>query len=231
MVSPFIKNPLGGNLGARTASFFKLDPTGTVPVESLIDLVPALNPARITIDAIDSEEKDSSYFVTTNALQDFTNAQSNVHKDLVRVTVSGVLISSVDLGLAGTIGVAGIPGFGGGLRADLLKADNLERLADLRVPIMFVSPRIDMPKAFIENVSRSWDPELGDNTIITVSLVEARIVNPLIGLDAALPDVEASATGNNALASAGAQGGSQVGTQSVNNSVSLGVAPVLMGVF
>ncbi len=228
MVSPFVKNPLGGNLGARTASFFRLDPTGTVPVEPLLDLVPALNPARVTIDAIESEQKDTTFLITTNALQDFTSAQSNSHKEPVRITVSGILISSIDLGLVGSVGIAGIPGFGGGLRADLLKIDNLERLADRREPIMYVSPRIDMPKAFIESVSRSWDPGLGDNTIVTVSLVEARIVNPLIG-DSAVPDVEASATGNNAVVGTGAQGGAPVETQSVVNSPTVGVAPTVIG--
>lgn len=226
MVSPFVKNPLGGNLGARTASFFKLDPTGTVPVEPLLDLVPALNPARVTVDAIDSESKDSTFLVTTNALQDFTNAQSNVHKDLDRITITGTLISSIDLGLVGSVGIAGIPGFGGGLRADLLKVDNLERLANRREPIMYVSPRIDMPKAFIEFIGRSWDPETGDNTIVTVTLVEARIVNPLIA-DATVPDVEASNTGNNAVVSAGAQSPAPVATQTVTNSPVTGIAPNL----
>jgi len=230
MVSPFIKSPLGGNLGARTASFYKLDPFGVVPVEPLLDLIPALGPNRISIDAIDSEDKDSSYFITTNALQDFTNAQSNNHKDLIQVIVRGVLISSIDLGLAGSIGVAGIPGFGGGLRADLLKADNLENLAGTRQPIMFVSPRIDLPRAFIQNVSRSWDPELGDNTAISVTLIEARIANPLIGVESAVPDVAAMATGNNAVASAGAQAGTQVGTQSVVNSGTVGIAPTVIPV-
>jgi hypothetical protein len=228
MVSPFIKSPLGGNLGLRTGSFFRLDPTGTVPVEPLGDLVPGLNGNRIVVDALDSETKDSTYLITTNALQDFTSAQTNNHKEPVRITVTGILISSIDLGLVGSTGVAGIPGFGGGLRADLLKIDNLERLADRREPIMYVSPRVDLAKAFIESISRSWDPGLGDNTQISVSLVEARIVNPLLG-DAATPDVEASATGNNAPKPAGAQGGKPVQTQSVTNSVTLGVAPQVTG--
>ena len=225
-VSPFPKSPLGGNLGARTASFFRLDPTGTVPVEPLIDLVPALSGRRLTFDILDSEDFDLSFLVTTNALQDFRSAQSNVHQDLDRITVTGTVISSIDLGLVGSVGVAGIPGLGGGLRADLIKADNLKRLARRREPIMYVSPRIDMPMAFIGSISQSWNPDLGDNTVLTISLVEARIVNPLIGLTAK-PDLEASATGNNAPASAGAQGGSPVETQSVTNSGSVAVGPVL----
>lgn len=224
MVSPFIKSPLGGNLGARTGSFFRLDPLGNVPVEPLLDLLPALNGNRITIDALESETEDLTFSITSNALQDFSTAQSNSHRELERVTVSGILISSIDLGLVGSVGLGGIPGFGGGLRADLLKIENLKNLARRREPVMYVSPRVSMAKAFIEAVSRSWDPELGENTIVSVSLVEARIVNPLIA-SSNVPDVEASATGNNGVKSVGAQSAAPVQTQGVTNSVSLGVAP------
>ncbi len=222
MVSPFPKNPLGGNLGFRTASFYRLDPLGLVPVEPLLDIVPALNPARVTIDAIGSESRDLSFQITTNALQDFTSAQSNNHEDLERATISGVLISAVDLGPAGAAGLAG-------LRADLLKVDNLRAMAKRREPIMVVTPRIDMPRAFIEGISQSWDPDLGENTEVSISLVEARIVNPLAA-DSAIPDVEASATGNNVLAAVGPQGGAPVTTQSVTNSPVAGVAPTVVGV-
>lgn len=226
MVAPFVKNPLGGNLGARTASFYKLDPLGIVPVEPLLDLLPAFTARRVTLDAIESEEKSLDFAVTTNALQDFTSAQSNVHKELERITVTGIAISSIDLGLAGSVGVAGIPGFGGGLRLDLIKADNLELMANARMPIMFVSPRIDMPKAFIENITRSWDPDLGDNTIISISLVEARLVNP-VDLAPAVADLEASATGNNAAVAAGAQAGTPVSTQSVTPGATFNSAPTI----
>lgn len=228
MVSPFVKSPLGGNLGLRTGSFFRLDPTGTVPIEPIGDIIPALGGDRITIDALDSEEKSSTYLVTTNALQDFTTAQSNCHKEPIRVSVSGILISSIDLGLVGSTGLGGLPGIGGGLRADLLKIDNLERLAERREPIMYASPRISLAKAFIESVTRSWDPDLGDNTIVSVSLIEARIVNPLIA-DSAKPDVEASLTGNNKDVPAGAQGGTPVETQSIQNALVQGVAPGVIG--
>lgn len=228
MVSPFPKNPLGGNLGLRTGSFFRLDPTGTTPVEPLIDLIPALTGRRITLDIIQSEDYEISFLITKNALQDLTSAQSNDHQELKRITVSGIAISSIDLGIVGSVGVAGVPGFGGGLRADLIKADNLIRLAERREPIMYVSPRIDMAKAFIENITQSWTPTLGDNTVLTISLVEARIVNPLIGVSTD-PDLAASATGNNAPANAGAQGGTPVETQSVTNSSNIAVGPIVGG--
>ena len=99
---------------------------------------------------VDSEDVERSYNVTTNALQDFTSATSNVHKNPERITVSGTLVSSVDLALAGSVGFAG-------LRADLIRVANLEELADARQPIMVVSPRVSMARAFIESISRSWN--------------------------------------------------------------------------
>lgn len=229
MVAPFVKSPLGGNLGARTGSFYRLDPTGTVPIEFLADLIPALEPDRVTIDAIESETSEQAYLVTTNALQDFTAATSNNHRDLRRISVSGILISSIDLGLVGSVGIGGVPGLGGGLRSDLIKIDNLEAMAAKREPIMYVSPRLSMPLAFIESIGRSWSPDLGDNTQVTISLVEARIVNPLLG-EATQPDLEASATGNNAAVDVGPQGGVPVNPQQVLISDVLGVAPTVLGV-
>jgi len=171
-VPAFIKNPLQGILGAKTASFYRLDPTGTIPIEPVADLRPAFTPNRVTLDMVDAEDLSRSYQITTNALQDFTSATSNVHRDLIRLTVSGTLISSINLPLIGSVGFAG-------LRFDFLKFSNLETIADRREPIMVVTPRVSMAKAFIESVSRSWTPDLGENTLVTVSLVEARIVNPL----------------------------------------------------
>jgi len=216
-VPAFIKNPLQGILGAKTASFYRLDPTGTIPIEPVADLRPAFTPNRVTLDMVDAEDLSRSYQVTTNALQDFTSATSNVHRDLIRLTVSGTLISSINLPLIGSVGFAG-------LRFDFLKFSNLETIADRREPIMVVTPRVSMAKAFIESVSRSWTPDLGENTLVTVSLVEARIVNPL-SADAAVPDVFGSNTGNNAIAAAGAQSPTPVQTQAVTPGQAFGVSP------
>ena len=117
MVQPFIKSPLGGILGARTMAFYRLDSTGTQPIEPLGDLIPSLTSDRIALDVVDSEDVDRSYSVTLNALQDFTSATSNVHKNPERITVSGTLVSSIDLGPVGSAGFAG-------LRADLIRVAN-----------------------------------------------------------------------------------------------------------
>ena len=217
MVQPFIKSPLGGILGARTATFYRLDSTGTQPIEPLGDLIPSVTSDRVGLDMVDSEDVDRSYMVTMNALQDFTSATSNVHKNPERLSLSGTLVSSVGLALAGSIGFAG-------LRADLIRVANLEELADARQPIMVVTPRISMPRAFIESISRSWNPAQGENTLITISLVEARVVSPITA-DNVIPDVESSATGNNRITEAGSQAAATVQTQTVTPGAAPGVAP------
>ena len=217
MVQPFIKSPLGGILGARTATFYRLDSTGTQPIEPLGDLIPSVTSDRVGLDMVDSEDVDRSYVVTMNALQDFTSATSNVHKNPERLSLSGTLVSSVGLALAGSIGFAG-------LRADLIRVANLEELADARQPIMVVTPRISMPRAFIESISRSWNPAQGENTLITISLVEARVVSPITA-DNVIPDVESSATGNNRITEAGSQAAATVQTQTVTPGAAPGVAP------
>lgn len=223
MVQPFIKSPLGGILGARTMAFYRLDSTGTQPIEPLGDLIPSLTSDRIALDVVDSEDVDRSYSVTLNALQDFTSAASNVHKNPERITVSGTLVSSIDLGPVGSAGFAG-------LRADLIRVANLEELADARQPIMVVSPRVSMARAFVESISRSWNPDQGENTLITVSLVEARIVSPLTANDV-IPDTAASATGNNATTQAGSQSAPVVGTQVLGPPPAPGVPSQLGGGF
>lgn len=217
MVQPFIKSPLGGILGARTMAFYRLDSTGTQPIEPLGDLIPALTSDRVTLDMVDSEDVERSYSVTMNALQDFTSATSNVHKNPGRITVSGTLVSSVDLALAGSVGFAG-------LRADLIRVANLEELADARQPIMVVSPRVSMARAFIESISRSWNPDQGENTLITVALVEARIVSPLTANEV-IADVAASATGNNSTTQAGSQAAPTVQTQTLVPGAAPGLPP------
>ena len=203
MANPFIKSPLGGILGVRNASFFRLDPLTATPIAPLGDLIAPFFPDKMSLDVVDSEDYELNYSITENPLQDFTSASSNVHKDLERVTVSGTLVSSIDLGILGSVGLPL-------LRSDLLKIANLERIADKREPILFVSPRVSMAKCFIASILRSWNPELGDNTNVTISLVEARIVNPLQA-DAVVPDVAGSFTGNNAASAVGTQAPSSIG--------------------
>ena len=223
MPNPFVKSPLGGILGVRNASFFRLDPLTATPIAPLGDLIAPFFPDKMSLDVVDSEDYERAYSVTDNPLQDFTSASSNVHKELERVTVSGTLVSSIDLGLLGSVGLPL-------LRADLVKVSNLEVIADKREPILLVSPRVSMAKCFIESIIRSWSPDLGDNTNLTITLVEARIVNPLTA-EATVPDVAGSFTGNNAAAAVGTQAAAPVTTQAVTPAASFGLPPGMVPFF
>jgi hypothetical protein len=173
---------------------------------------------------IDSEDGEITYSVTTNPLQDFSSASSNVHKELIRRNYSGTLIDGINLVGVGAVGISGIPGIGGGLRNDLRKLAALEVIADRREPIMVVSPRRSFPHAWIEMIGDSWTPELGPNSLVTVSVIEARIVSPLQA-GAVVPDIGSSLTGNNRSRSVGSQSAQSVETSQLQTSSTTGVAP------
>ena len=187
MVSPFQKNPLTGIRGKFGVTFFRLDPTGTVPISRLVTLNG--NPNQITIDIVDSEDWSETYETTDNALQDFSTATSNSHRNLETQDFTGTLVGAETLL---------------GQRRDLRKIEELRTLAARREPVMVVSPRISMPKAFITALGGNWTPDLGDNSIVSISVKEARIVSPLTA-DRVVPDLAASATGNNRVTDAGSQ--------------------------
>lgn len=199
MTFPLVPSPLGGVLGASTASFFKLTPLG-VPFEPLIDVVPGVTPFRITFDMVDNENVTHSYDVTEHAVQTFFDVTSNVRKRLVKVAITGTLSAVPPL-----LPIGAIPVPGSFLRLDLLRIQNLEALADSREPIMVVTPRFGLPKCIIADVSRNWNPGMGESSQVSIALTEARIVSPLTGITEA--DFPAQAPGNNA-----AQGGGQSAT-------------------
>lgn len=227
MANAFLENPLGGLLGVRTAVFFRLNKLG-LPVEPVFGVeTVVISPNRIPLDMIDNESPTRNYSVTENPLQDLSSASSNVHKELETMSIVGTLTGTFNIPFVGTVGgPPAIPGFGGGLRLDLLKLANLEHLADRREPLMVVTPRKSMPKAFISSITPSWDPESGENTIVTIGLVEARIVNPL-SAEQVVPDVETLVTGNNAQQGAGAQSPAPVDTQTVTEPLVQGQAPLV----
>jgi len=183
-------SPLAGWLGTETASLFALDPTGTTPVEPVADIVPGITPFRITLDVVDSETLSRRYRVTRNALQDFADATSNCYAELVQVTIQGTLSGVGPLSPA----VGQAPLFGA--RLDLARMSNLEQLADRRRPILLISPRISIAKAFITALDRIWTPAHGESTGVAITFLEARIVSPLAV--AAIPDVDSLEPGNNA---------------------------------
>jgi len=232
MAKPFLLNALSGLLGARTASFFRLDPTGSVPIEPLGDLVPALNSNRVTLDMVDTESMLQSYQITQNAMQDFQSASTNRHKNLDIMTLTGTLTSAATLVDAfETLRKGPIlslkEAIFSGLRTDLAKLANLRVLADRDEPIMVVTPRESLAKAFIESITTTWNPEVADNTLVSITLIEARIVNPFFA-DAVVGDLAASETGNNSVTSGGSQSPTPVETQTVTEPVVQGQAPTVV---
>ncbi len=229
MVAPFIQDPLEGLLGSRTATFFLLDRFSGLPVAALgftqNPFVP--NPAAVTADVVDSESYSISVDVTQNALQDFSNASTNAHLNLDTMTVSGTWVSSIDLGPLGSIGLPNLPTFGLQLlRTDLTNKQFLEAMIRRREPVMVVTPRRSMPKAFMTELSEEWDPSTGENTLLTISLMEARIVSPLPGSEL-VPDVGTLAAGSVVGSNAGSQAAQPVSTPPAAPPPAPGAAPLL----
>ena len=166
-------SPLAGILGLSSGSFYKLDPTGTVPIEPLADIIPGVTPFRVVLSMIDQETYTQNYRVTTNTLQDFTDTTPNVHRELAQISVTGFFSSAPPMSLTG---LPPIPTFG--FRLDLLQMANLERMAEERRPIMFISARVSLATCFIQSVTRQWSPNAGQSTPVTVTLMEARIASP-----------------------------------------------------
>lgn len=220
MVWPLQPSPLGGNLGATTCSIFRLDPLGLMALEPLVDLVPGVSPLRVTFDMVDGEQASFDYDVTEHAIQSFLDVTSNVRKRLETISVTGFLGAMPPF--LGSFAPPSIPG----LRLDLIRIANLKSIADARSPVMVVTPRIGLAKAFITSISQPWSPSDGESTVITVTFREARLVSPITG--DLIPDFPSQAPGNNAVA-----GGGQVGTsaagQTATPSATPGVAPTVGG--
>jgi hypothetical protein len=224
----FEVSPLGGVLGASTCSIFRLDPfTGTVPLEPLIDLVPGVTPLRVTFDMIDDELIEHSYALTTHALQDISDATSNVHKQLRKLTVSGTLSANLPIPSLFPLPFTALPNPLGLLRIDLIRLRHLQQIADDRQPVMVVTPRYAMARGFIESIKRSWKPDDGDSSNVVVSFQEARIVKPSVG-PAIQADTPNQLPGNNAAAGGGQAAGAS-SAASATPSGTAGIPPSPIG--
>ncbi len=204
------QSPLGGNLGSYTAAFYRLDPaTFTVPLEPLPDIVPGIfSPLRVTLDIVDSESMTLSYDVTEHPVQSFLDVTTNVRKRLRGMTITGTWGGTPPLlPLIGA--VPPVPG--SFARLDLVRLNALQNIADSREPIMVVTPRHSMHRAFITNLNSQWSPNEGESMIVSVTLKEARLVSALIG-DAVAPDYPSQETGNNQVTGGGQSATSEVTT-------------------
>jgi len=194
-------SPLDGSLGIETCSIYRLDPTGTVPIEPLLDIVPGLGPLRVTFDVIDQETYSERFRVTRNTLQDFSDTTSNVYAELAVLSVTGVFAAGgpVVLGGSGLVRLA---------RFDLMRIANLRAMGRARQPIMIVTPHHSLARAFIEQLDSTWTPADGQSIPISITCIQARVLGP--GSVTAFADADSLATGNNAATGGGSGGGQSV---------------------
>jgi hypothetical protein len=226
MPFPTLALPFGGNLGAFTASIYRIDPFTGIPFEPLPDVVPGVTPLRVTIDCVDGESATYEYDVTEHAIQGLVDITTNVRRRLERLTIQGTLSGAppllpIDLGLDAPPLPPGLPSVGSIVRLDLMRFKNLKSVADARLPVMVVTPRVSLAKAFITSLSHSWGPDDGESTQVSIAFVEARIVSPLTG-DIAV-DYPAQTPGNNA--SGGAPAQANVGASASNTNATTGIPP------
>jgi hypothetical protein len=216
----FASKPLQGLISTQTASFYMLDPTGTVPVEVIADIVPGITPFRQTLDVIDNETFTSNYRVTRNSLQDFSDVTPNVHAELKQLVVQGTLTANGPLSL---IGVPPPPTFG--LRFDLLRLTFLQNLAEQRRPIACITPRVSLPQCFIASLQHNYNPSLGASISVSVTLIEARIASPFT--TQAIPDTQSLAPGNYGVTGGGEQSVTPATNVSAQPNVVPQAAPIL----
>ncbi len=221
--SPFVQDPLAGLTEGQTAAFYRLNDAG-LPVGSLFDITP--NPDRVRTDMIDSEVSSLTWTTTDHALQDLSSASSNVHRDLATMTITGTMVSAQTFGLVGSVGIGNIPGFAGVIRSDLQRLRDLRSLASRREAVMVITPRVTFSLAFITSVADNWSPDIGENTIVTIGLKEARIVNPLTS-SSLIPDSLAMNAGSVITTPAGSQAGTPINTQVVRPPPAFGAAPTV----
>jgi hypothetical protein len=209
-------------LGIAASVILRIDPITGTPIAPFAYLVNPFSQSSIELDVTTGHQRSTAYDVTQNAMQDATDAASNVHKRPEELSLTGVLVSGIDFG---PLGAAGAPSpLGAGLRMDLVKLRNLRQLADRREVLMVVTPRGSLPMAFVTAISESWTNESGHISLISINFREARIVNPLAPTQA-VPDVAGLEPGNNSMTDVGSQTGAPVETQTITPGANATVAP------
>ena len=224
MGGPYLKAALPELLsplqGPSTCTVYLLEATTLLPIEPLVDLLPAISPARQSLDVVLSSQKSKRYSVTREPIQDGTTATTNVARELDTLTVSGIISAAPMLAIAGALGTlltlatrggaskalalaATVPGGFAPPRRDLMQLQMLELLADRRQIVMVVTPDLTLPHAFIESISRQNGPDVGDGTMVQLGFVEARIVSPAFA--AAINDASEILGGKTSTVDAGGQ--------------------------
>lgn len=234
MVFPLVKSPLGGVLGATTASFFRLDPTGTVALEPLLDLIPGYSPLRVTFDMVDGWSFTADYTITEHPIQGFLDVASHINAKPKGMTIQGFLSAlppflsgaNLPMGTALPPGPSVVPAVPGSFsRLDLMRLLNLvESIADRREPIMVVTPWWGFARAGITAIGGDWTPADGESCKVVVAVKEVRIVSPLTG--DMVPDYPAQPPANSSVTEGGV-GNATEATSSATSSSTPGGAPTV----
>jgi hypothetical protein len=208
--------------GPTTATIYRLDQNTLLPVEPLIDIVPSVSPNRQSLDVMTSSTRVDSYRVTTNSMQRGLDTTAHVKKELVTLTIQGLISGAPLLRVASAInaaiGAAGdridpgvgkaqsfgatLPGFPAP-RRDLMQLQMLQMLVDSRQIIMVVTPEGALPRAICTRLQRANGTDVGEGTEITIDFMEARIVSPKF-VDAII-DLDEILGGKTSNANAGGQ--------------------------
>lgn len=210
-----VGNSLNGNLSVRTLSIYRLDSTGTVPVEPIIDLITGKSVNRITADLIESEQYNQSYQVTTNSISNSALITSHVNKNLKTLSVSVFFVPNPSTGATAVLDPTSVRA--PTQRLDQQRIRNIQALADAGIPVGVYTPRWALPRAFITDISAPWDPEVGVNSRLSLSFLEARVVSPITGVwtndyDAQLPGNNSTTGGGQSAASTAKNSGISLGT-------------------
>jgi hypothetical protein len=196
-----------GMLASYTCSIFRLDPTGSVPIEPLADVIPGVTPFRATLDAITTDELMKTYTITRHAIQALVDVTTHRKRDLQRLSVSGVISAAPPFSL---VNAPAPPTFG--FRLDLLRLSMLQRIADRHEPVMVITPRHSLALAWIVSLRSPWTPAAGRSTPIALQFLECRIASP--SLTAAIKDLDQLEPGNTSATSGGEQAGTEVNADS-----------------
>lgn len=205
--------------GPTTCTIYLLEPTTLLPIEPIVDIVPAVTPFRQALDVVTSSTKRRTFSVTPYPVQGGPTITPHVHKQLDQLSVTGVISGSPSYQIQGSLSLLAALATGGGVdrrialaskvpgfpqpRRDLMQLQMLELLSNKKFPVMVVTPEGSMPKAWIRSIVRNNSADMGEATDVQLDFVEARIVSPLFA--DALLDLDETLGGAGSTADAGGQ--------------------------
>lgn len=246
MIGGAIESPVGGNLGARTCSIFRLDfATSTIPIEPLADMIPSFTPMRVVLDLVDGEQITHEYSTTDHAIVGLGDASSHVHRRLKTMSITGRLVNAAAalapldalVGGPGLVGPGAVPppatlgalpvSMASFVRFDLMRFKNLVSIANSGQPVMVVTPRFSLGRAFITSLPGNWSPREGESTLVQIAFKECRLLSPLSA--APIPDATQMPSGNQAPSGGGEQATTTVNATTTPSGTS-GVPPRVNGV-